>query len=107
MPSSPRARGPVQRVRAGVKCPADLSSTGNGDYEPYAVVLSSKHIPAFPERFTLALYGMFEDGTIERLFKGHFPDETQKSQYLTILFAINSIPAGVPPPIKSPSDGSN
>ncbi|MBY3158033.1 transporter substrate-binding domain-containing protein [Rhizobium laguerreae] len=93
------------RGRADVKCPANLSSTTNGAYEPYAFVLSSKSVAAFPERFTLALYGMFEDGTIERFFKGHFPDNTQKSQYLSTLFAINSIPAGVRPAAVNPVDG--
>ncbi|MBY5898039.1 transporter substrate-binding domain-containing protein [Rhizobium leguminosarum] len=78
--------------QTGRECAADVSNS-NGSYEPYAFVLSSKHFGNFPERFTLALYGMFQDGTMERLFEGHFPG-SRKSQYLDVLFAINSIPAG-------------
>ena len=54
---------------------------------------------SFPERFALALFGMFSDGTVGRLFSGHFG--TRKSQYLGTLFQINSIPPGgevLPPP---------
>lgn len=67
-------------------------------YEPYAFVVSSGRLHDFPERFTLALYGMFSDGTIERLFNGHFKD-APRSPYLDTLFRLNSIPsvaAGAP-----------
>ncbi|WP_105386391.1 substrate-binding periplasmic protein [Neorhizobium alkalisoli] len=74
-------------------CPADESATTVGSYEPYAFVMSAHHFPDFPERLTLALYEMFEDGTIERLFAGHFP-RTKKSQHLSTLLRINRIPAG-------------
>ena len=61
-------------------------------YEPYAFVLSSRTFPDFPERFSLALYGMFTDGTMDRLFNGHFPpSRTKKSQPLSTLFSINAI----------------
>lgn len=79
--------------RTGTRCAADTTPTTEGTYEPYALVVSSRRFPDFPERITLALYGMFEDGTVERLFSGHFPG-TQKSQHLATLFRINSIPAG-------------
>jgi hypothetical protein len=79
--------------RTGTRCAADTTPTTEGTYEPYAIVVSSRRFPDFPERITLALYGMFEDGTVERLFSGHFPG-TQKSQHLATLFRINSIPAG-------------
>ncbi|WP_457579398.1 transporter substrate-binding domain-containing protein [Ensifer adhaerens] len=78
---------------AGTRCAADFTPAAAGSYEPYAFVVSTLHFPDFPERLTLALYGMFEDGTVERLFTGHFP-ETQKSPFLGTLFRINRIPTG-------------
>jgi ABC-type amino acid transport substrate-binding protein len=81
------------RERTGKACPADLRPTEHGTYEPYALVVSSQKHTELPERIALALYGMFEDGTVERLFAGHFPD-TEKSQFLSTLFRINSIPSG-------------
>lgn len=36
---------------------------------------------------------MFQDGTVEGLFNGHFPG-VQKSDHLKTLFAINSVPTG-------------
>ncbi|TCA64072.1 transporter substrate-binding domain-containing protein [Rhizobium leguminosarum bv. viciae] len=63
-------------------------------YEPYAFVLSSRKVREFPQRFTFALYSMFADQTVERLFAAHFPEE--KSEFLTTLYRINRIPKGVP-----------
>ncbi|MCA1408516.1 transporter substrate-binding domain-containing protein [Ensifer sp. IC3342] len=97
-----RYYGDVDMIRAalagysedtGTRCAADFTPAAAGSYEPYAFVVSTRHFSDFPERLTLALYGMFEDGTVERLFTGHFP-ETQKSHFLGTLFRINSIPAG-------------
>jgi hypothetical protein len=65
-------------------------------YEPYAFVVSSRNHEDFPRRFTLALYEMFADQTIDRLFAAYFNQE--KSDYLATLFRINRIPVGVPPP---------
>lgn len=65
----------------------------NGTYEPYAFVMSSINQPDFPELFTLALYSMFNDGTMEGLFAAHFPDK-DKSPHLATLFRINRIPSG-------------
>ncbi|NRP74953.1 hypothetical protein ILFOPFJJ_05876 [Ensifer psoraleae] len=105
-----RYYGDVDMIRAALagysedtatRCAADFTPAAAGSYEPYAFVVSSRHFPDFPERISLALYGMFEDGTVERLFTGHFPG-TQKSQYLGTLFRINSIPAGSEPPSKDP-----
>nr|WP_250814019.1 transporter substrate-binding domain-containing protein [Neorhizobium tomejilense] len=64
-------------------------------YEPYAFVISSRKVREFPQRFTFALYSMFADQTVERLFAAHFPEE--KSEFLTTLYRINRIPKGVPP----------
>ena len=71
----------------------DPAPSGTGRYEPYAFVISSRTHPGLPEKVDLALYSMFQDGTIERLFAGHFPD-TKMSDFLNTLFRINSIPAG-------------
>ena len=71
----------------------DPAPSGAGRYEPYAFVISSRTHPGLPEKIDLALYSMFQDGTIERLFAGHFPD-TKMSDFLNTLFRINSIPAG-------------
>lgn len=84
--------------QAGVTCPEALFWAA-GTYEPYAFVTSSKNHPDFPERFSIALYEMFSDGTIDRLFAGHFPG-MKKSPLLSNLFQINSIPEGD----KGPSD---
>lgn len=97
--------GDVELIRAaltdyfrktGRKCPTDQSAANEGTYEPYAFVLSVTCRPEFPERFTRALYAMFEDETIDRLFASHFPG-SEKSQYLGTLFRINSIPLGDEP----------
>lgn len=79
----------------GTKCEADFRPTANGSYEPYAFVVSGRRFGSFPEQFDHALYGMFSDGSIERLFVGHFPEKS-KSQFLNTLFRINSLPAGSP-----------
>ncbi|MXN66399.1 transporter substrate-binding domain-containing protein [Stappia sp. GBMRC 2046] len=84
----------TQDERIDVDCKVDLTPTAEGTYEPYAFVLSSKSKPDFPERFTIALYSMFQDGTVDRLFNGHFP-KAKKSPHLSTLFRINSIPTGV------------
>lgn len=63
-------------------------------YEPYAFAVSSSNFPDLPEQITLALYSMFGDGTVERLFAGHFPNEV-KSEPLAELFRLNSIPLGI------------
>lgn len=92
------------RDRMRKECPADMTPTEEGTYEPYAFVVSSASIASLPEEITFALYGMFEDGTIERLFTGHFP-ETLMSGYLSTLFRINSIPAGAPSPAMTATSG--
>jgi hypothetical protein len=81
------------RKRPGKSCTTHVMPIAGGTYEPYAFVVSQLKFPELPKLITLALYGMFEDGTVERLFAGHFPD-TKKSQFLSTLFRINSIPAG-------------
>ncbi|MEM9630758.1 MAG: transporter substrate-binding domain-containing protein [Pseudomonadota bacterium] len=83
------------RVRNERDCPADLSTLLTGAYEPYAFVVSSRNVDTLPEDLRLSLYGMFADGTIDRIFAGHF-QETQISEYLRTLFRINSIRAGTP-----------
>lgn len=76
-------------------CAPDVSYSAGLTYEPYAYVTSSRNIPDFPRKFDYALYEMFTDGTVERLFAGHF--KSGKSEYLRALFQINSIPRGMPP----------
>lgn len=99
-----RYYGDVEIVRAaieevpstsGTKCEADFKPTQSGSYEPYAFVVSARRFRTLPEQFDHALYGMFSDGTIDRLFVGHFPDN-EKSQFLNTLFRINSLPPGSP-----------
>lgn len=82
-----------QRNQTRTECAMDPAPAGAGRYEPYAFVISSRSHPGLPEKIDLALYSMFQDGTIERLFAGHFPD-TKMSDFLNTLFRINSIPAG-------------
>jgi len=82
-----------QRNQTRTECAMDPAPVGAGRYEPYAFVISSRTHPGLPEKIDIALYSMFQDGTIERLFAGHFPD-TQMSDFLNTLFRINSIPAG-------------
>lgn len=105
--------GDVELIRAalldyfrttGTKCQADESATNEGTYEPYAFVLSAARYPEFPERVTRALYAMFQDGTIDKLFASHFPG-SEKSQYLDTLFRINSIPLGAEPVANTKSPG--
>ena len=82
-----------QRNQTRTECAMDPAPSGAGRYEPYAFVISSRTHPGLPEKIDLALYSMFQDGTIERLFACHFPD-TKMSDFLNTLFRINSIPAG-------------
>jgi ABC-type amino acid transport substrate-binding protein len=100
-----RYYGDVDIVRAALAefsarnekdCLADLSTLLTGAYEPYAFVVSSRNVSTLPEDLRLALYGMFADGTIDRIFAGHF-QETQISEYLRTLFRINSIRTGLTP----------
>jgi hypothetical protein len=97
-----RYYGDVEIVRAaikeasasgGIKCEADFRPTAKGSYEPYAFVVSGRRFQKLPEEFDHALYGMFSDGSIDRLFVGHFP-ENKKSQFLNTLFRINRLPLG-------------
>ncbi|MFA1627615.1 transporter substrate-binding domain-containing protein [Rhizobium mongolense] len=81
--------------RPGGSCTSGVNFSADGTYEPYAYVTSSRNFPEFPKKFEHALYGMFTDGTVERLFTGHF--SSGKSEYLRTLFQINSIPRGMPP----------
>ena len=99
-----RYYGDVEIVRAaieevsstsGTKCEADFKPTQSGSYEPYAFVVSARRFQTLPEQFDHALYGMFSDGTIDRLFVGHFP-EKEKTQFLNTLFLINGLPPGGP-----------
>lgn len=62
-------------------------------YEPYALVVSSARMDELPERITMAIYSMFTDGSIDRLFAGHFPGQ-EKNVYLDTLFRLNSVPPG-------------
>lgn len=91
------------RSVAGDKCPVDAPVAADVTYEPYALVVSSR-LPEFPERFALALYGMFSDGTVERLFAGHFA-EAPRSDYLSTLFRLNRIPAGADDPASAVAGG--
>ncbi|WP_324753198.1 substrate-binding periplasmic protein [Roseovarius sp. Pro17] len=90
-------RAAIEEVPAtgGTKCEADFKPTAGGSYEPYAFVVSGSRFRTLPEEFDHALYGMFSDGSIDRLFDGHFPDK-RKSQFLNTLFRINSLPPGTP-----------
>lgn len=80
--------------RPGASCTSGVNFSADGTYEPYAYVTSSRNVPEFPRKFEYALYEMFADGTVERLFTGHFG--SGKSEYLRTLFQINSIPRGMP-----------
>lgn len=81
--------------RSGGACASGVNYSTDLTYEPYAYVTSSRNVPDFPKKFDHALYEMFADGTVERLFTGHF--SSGKSEYLKTLFQINSIPRGMPP----------
>ncbi|MBY5560803.1 substrate-binding periplasmic protein [Rhizobium leguminosarum] len=95
-----RATIAAYNEKPGHKCSSQAGATFNGSYEPYAFVTSSFHSPEFPKRFSFELYEMFVDGTIERLFAGHFPN-SRKSDPLKVLFQINTIPRGVDQPAAS------
>jgi hypothetical protein len=72
-------------------CKADPKPVrANSSYEPYALIVSGARYPEFPQRITLALYGMFSNDTIEGMFRGHF--NAEKSPYLDTLFQINRVP---------------
>ncbi|MDW3223356.1 MAG: transporter substrate-binding domain-containing protein [Paracoccaceae bacterium] len=79
------------RDKTGLECPVEFADPEEYTYEPYAFVISSE-IEGFHEKFSCALYSMFEDGTIESLYTGRF--DAQMSSNLSILFRINNIPIG-------------
>jgi len=79
----------------GSDCISQPQYSADGTYEPYAFVLSSARFPELPKRFSYALYEMFSDGTMERLYMGHF--KRAKSANLRTLFQINAIPRGAAP----------
>jgi hypothetical protein len=85
-------------AQAGSICNPVFPEAGGADsrYEPYALVVSSARMAELPERITMAIYSMFTDGTIDRLFAGHFPGQ-EKNIYLDTLFRLNSIPPGTSP----------
>lgn len=87
--------------RPGGSCKSGVSFAADGTYEPYALVTSSRNCPEFPKRFAYALYEMFADGTVDRLFVGHFG--AGKSDYVRTLFQINSVPRGMPSPTAPPN----
>ncbi|WP_299817616.1 transporter substrate-binding domain-containing protein [uncultured Roseibium sp.] len=95
-----RASISAYRAKPGVSCLNSYTIAPGGTYEPYAFVASSRNVSEFPELLAFSLYSMFSDGTMERLYKGHFP-ETQKSQHLNTLFGVNAIPKGSAEPGKS------
>ncbi|MGO8047890.1 substrate-binding periplasmic protein [Rhizobium johnstonii] len=78
----------------GSNCVSQPQYSADGTYEPYAFVLSSERFPEFPKEFSYALYEMFSDGTMERLYMGHF--KKAKSDSLRTLFQINAVPKGTP-----------
>ncbi len=80
-------------AQTGRTCNPNIPN-GASRYEPYALVVSAARIPDLPERITMAIYGMFTDGTMDRLLAGHFPEQ-EKNIHLDTLFRLNSIPAGV------------
>lgn len=88
-----RATIAAYNQQPGPKCSSGAGITFSGSYEPYAFVTSSFNSTDFPKQFSFQLYEMFVDGTIERLFAGHFPNG-QKSEPLKTLFQINTIPRG-------------
>ena len=90
-----RARVANHRADEDIACEADETPSVKGTYEPYALVLSHRH-DHFPERFNMALYSMFSDGTIAQFFDGRFGYQ-RRSQYLETLFRINSLPSGIDP----------
>jgi ABC-type amino acid transport substrate-binding protein len=59
-------------------------------YEPYALVMSNRTL-GFRERFLIALYELFSDGTANNRFNTYFSGYAQSGP-LEALFRINSIP---------------
>lgn len=101
--------GDIDIVRASIRtwekstgqdCTADLAPAGPGvvpvadSYEPYALVVAQTPVhPNLPSQIALELYGMFSDGTIDRLYAGHFQG-VEPIEDLRTLFRINAVPAG-------------
>ncbi|WP_372574430.1 transporter substrate-binding domain-containing protein [Ruegeria jejuensis] len=81
-------------VKTGKPCSYTEPPEQERTYEPYALVLSSSELhPDFPERFVHSLYGMFYDGTVQKLYEVNFPGTTPTT-YLDKLFQINQVPLG-------------
>lgn len=85
---------------AGRDCTAEIAPAGPGvvpvadSYEPYALVVAqTADHPNLPSQIALELYGMFSDGTIDRLYAGHFRG-IEPIDDLRTLFRINAVPAG-------------
>jgi len=75
-------------------CPFTEALEEERTFEPYALVISSSDThPEFSERFVYALYKMFHDGTIKKIYGVNFPN-TPPTTYLRKLFEINKVPLG-------------
>jgi hypothetical protein len=61
-------------------------------YEPYALVINRAE-DDFRRRFTRAVYSLFTDGTVDRIYETHFGTR-RKSDALAMLFSINAVPRG-------------
>lgn len=61
-------------------------------YEPYALVVH-RDDEDFRRRFIQAVYGLFADGSVEGFYTEHFGNR-RKSDALSMLFGINSVPRG-------------
>jgi hypothetical protein len=88
-------RASIQRHvdRTGRPCPFEDPDQASFTYEPYAFVISDR-LAGFPERFRCAIYSMFQDGTMENLYSGHFGEEKEMTNFVSALFEVNGIPAG-------------
>ena len=65
---------------------------GEPRYEPYALLVR-KDDDQFRRRFIRAVYGLFEDSSVEHFFEARFPDKSL-SGMLETLFRITAIPSG-------------
>lgn len=85
-----------EKAAEAAEKPADTicdsqAAKGAASYEPYALIMSSHNHAEFPRQMNWAIYSMFADRTVERIYRAHFPSEAS-SPLLTMLFRINTIP---------------
>lgn len=101
-----RYYGDEELIRAAVArivppCTATDAPPDQLQYEPYALVISTRNVCHLDDLLTSQMYAMAGDGTIRRMIEVNFP-KMRKSASLEALLNIITVPGGAGPPFAEP-----